>query len=79
MSTVTLEGIAALLEHELRPINSRLTAIETVQAQHTSALVNISTDVKSLLDHKTLTDHRVERIEQWATEVGHKVGIKLNL
>ena len=79
MSNVTLEGIAALLKEELAPVNNRLDAIEQTQAQHTAALVEIASDVKTLLDHKTVTDHRLERIEHWAQEVGPKVGVRIEL
>ena len=29
-----------------------------------------------VIDHKTLTDHRLERIEHWAQEVGPEVGLE---
>ena len=79
MPNVTLEGIAALLKEEFAPVNARLDAIEHTQTQHTAALVEISTDVKTLLDHKIVTDHRLERLEHWGQEVGQKVGVKLEL
>lgn len=79
MSQVTLEGIAALLKEELDPIKNTLTEHTQILSQHTTALVGIAADVKSLLDHKTMTDHRLERIEHWGQEVGQKVGVKLEL
>ena len=53
--------------------------IITTQQQHTTALANIATDVNKLLDQKTVTEHRLERIEHWAQQVGQKVGLKLEL
>jgi hypothetical protein len=79
MSNVTIENIAALLKSELEPINTRLAAVEETLSGHTTALSNIAGDVKSLLDQKTITDHRLERLEHWAQIVGQKFGVKIKL
>lgn len=79
MSNVTLEAIAGLLAEELKPINTRLDAIELTLGRHTTMLDGIATDVKDLLDHKDVTNHRLERLEQWAEKAGTKIGLKLEL
>ena len=79
MSNVTIENIAALLKFELEPINTRLAAVEDTLSGHTTTLSNIAGDVKSLLDQKTVTDHRLERLEHWAQIVGQKFGVKIKL
>lgn len=79
MPEITIKAIEQLLDAKLEPINTRLGAIEETLGGHTTALANIATDVKNLLDHKTVTEHRLERIEHWAQQVGQKVGLKLEL
>jgi hypothetical protein len=79
MSNVTLEGIASLLKEELKPINARLESIEATQAKHTTNLANLATDVKKVLDEKTVSAKRFDRLEQWAQLVCEKLGIRLEL
>jgi len=79
MSKLTLESIAALLKEELGPIKQKLEEHSEILSQHSAALVELSSDVKSLLDQRTVTEHRVERLEHWGKEVGQKVGVKLEL
>jgi len=68
-----------LLDTKLEPINTKLAAVEETLSQHTAALDGLAKDVKTLLDEKTTTTHRIERIEKWAQPVGEKLGIKLEL
>ena len=79
MPDITLKAIEQLLDAKLEPINTRLGAIEETLSEHTSALDSLAKDVKTLLDEKTVTAHRVERIEHWARVVGEKLGIKLEI
>ena len=86
MSNVTMEGIAALLKEELEPINTRLAAIEETLSehtetlsQHTAALDLLLRERKNKSDNETVSAHRFERLEQWAQQVGLKLGIKLPL
>jgi hypothetical protein len=83
---VTMESLEQLLDTKLEPINTKLAAVEETLSHHTSVLHShtsildaLSKDVKTLLDDKTVTAHRVERIEQWAQPVGEKLGVKLEL
>jgi hypothetical protein len=83
---VTMEKLELLFDVKLEPINTKLAAVEEILSQHTAlldghttALDGLAKDVKTLLDEKTTTAHRVERIEQWAQPVGEKLGIKLEL
>ena len=79
MSNVTLEGIANLLKEELKPINIKLAAIEETVNNHTTVLDGLAKDVKKLLDDKTVSAARFDRLEHWAQLVGQKLDIKLEL
>jgi predicted nucleic acid-binding Zn-ribbon protein len=95
MSEITLQAIEQLLDAKLKPIksvmaslatseeitqiNTKLEAVQTTQAKHTTDLANLATDVKKLLDEKTVINNRVERLEHWAKPVGEKIGVKLGL
>jgi hypothetical protein len=93
MPEITIKAIEQLLDAKLEPIITKLDAVEetlsdhtTVLHGHTSTLNNhtsildaLSKDVKTLLDDKTVTAHRIERIEHWAQMVGEKLGIKLEI
>jgi response regulator RpfG family c-di-GMP phosphodiesterase len=76
---VTMEKLERLFDAKLEPINTKLAAVEETLSQHTAALDGLARDVKTVLDEKTTTAHRVERIEQWTQPVGEKLGIKLEL
>ena len=79
MSEVTLEAISLLLANELQPVRSDLAEIKDTLAAQTTALSELATDVKTLLDEKTVTAARLDRLEHWATQVSEKLGIKLEL
>jgi hypothetical protein len=79
MSKLTLEAVAGLLTEELRPINTRLNAIEETLGKHTTMLDGLATDVKTVLERQTITDHRLERLEHWAEDAGTKIGVILEL
>jgi hypothetical protein len=79
MSNITLGAIAELLKTELKPINETLAQHTELLNKHTTMLDGLATDVKTLLDEKTITVHRFERLEHWAQQVGQELGIKLEL
>ena len=83
MSEITIEAIAktvgAIVKQELEPVNFKLATIEDTVSKHTTQLDGIAKDVKTLMDHKTVTDHLFERPEKWGVKVGEKVDMKLEL
>jgi hypothetical protein len=79
MSNVTLEGIANLLAVELKPIKATLAEHTKILNTHTAALDGLAKDVKILLDDKTVSAARFDRLEHWAQLVGQKLDIKLEL
>ena len=86
MLQITLEQIAGLFQAELDPIKTeiasikvQLDAVQEMQAQHTGALAQLSTDLKSVIDQKTVGDYRLERLEHWAKSVSNKVGVTIDL
>jgi septal ring factor EnvC (AmiA/AmiB activator) len=86
MPNITLENIAELLRDELKPINTRLTTIEETLAQHTKtldihtkALDTLLSKKKTKEEEKIISADRFDRLEQWASLVGKKLGIKLEL
>lgn len=79
MSQITMEAIEKLLDTKLEPINIKLAAIEETVSSHTAALANLACDVKKVLDEKTISANRFDRLEHWGQKVGEKVGIKLEL
>ena len=64
---------------ELQSINKTLAQHTQLLNRHTTLLDSLGTDVKTLLDEKTITVHRFDRLEHWAQQVGKKLGIKLEL
>ena len=83
MSNVTLEGIAALLKVELKPIRETLvehTKILTehtkILSMHTAALDQLLTEKKNRDESKTVGDGRLEYLEKWAKQVSQKFGIE---
>ena len=86
MSNITLENIAELLREELKPVNTRLSTIEQTLAQHTKTLDVHTKALDTLLskkkdkdEEKTVSVERFDNLEHWATLVGKKLGIKLEL
>ena len=59
-------------------LDKKLEPILKTQAQHTGQLVELASDVKRLLDNKTVTSHRLERLEHWAEKAGQRIGVKID-
>ena len=80
MPEITLKAIEQLLDAKLdEKLDAKLAPIQKTLNQHTTMLDGLAKDVKTLLDEKTITVHRFERLEHWAQQVGQKLGIKLDL
>lgn len=79
MSDITLQNIAELLKHELSPINKRLSSIEKTLEVHTRALDTLLKARKEYQEEKSVSIERFKRLENWAEQVGQKLGIKLEL
>jgi len=82
MSEITLGGIAEVIREELKPVNRRLDSVESRLASvesSVSLLDGIAKDVKTLLDEKSISAARFDRLEKWARMVGEKIGVKLEL
>jgi len=73
-------GMAKLAtSDELAEIKTDIIAIKETLGLHTTALAGLATDVKTLLDEKTIAAARLERLEKWAQQAGEKIGVKLDL
>ncbi len=80
MPEVTLKAIEDLLDLKLdEKLDAKLAPIQQSQRDHTTALDNIAKDVKLLLDEKTISAARIDRLEKWAHEAGEKIGVQLDL
>ena len=78
MPNITLEGISNLLKEELKPINEKLAEHSTILNQHTNQLHAIAKDVKNLLDEKTVTVARFDRVEKAVKDLAIKAGLRLD-
>ena len=74
------EAIEQLLDLKLdEKFDEKLKPIQKTLDQHTETLAGLATDFKTLLNEKTVSAERFERLERWAEQVGEKLGIKLEL
>ncbi len=76
MNTITLQAIEELLDHKL---DERLAPIEEVLRQHTAILEKIVTPMSDAEKARAIYDWRMQRLEKWAIDVGHKVHIPLEV
>lgn len=84
MSEITSKAIEQLLDlklvekfdQKLEPINTKLPQLEETLSGHTTALANLATDVKKVLDEKTVTAQRLDQIEEWVRQASQKLGIE---
>ncbi len=77
MPELTLDAIEHLLDVKLdEKLDAKLAPIHNTLNQHTAALAAVATDVKTVLNEKTVS---AERLERWAERAGEKLGIKLEL
>jgi cob(I)alamin adenosyltransferase len=80
MSEITLEAIEQLLDVKLdEKFDAKLAPIQKTLDDHTAALASLATDVKTLLQEKTVSAERFERLEHWAQQVGERLGTKLEI
>ena len=83
MSEITIEKIAKTVEtvvkQELEPIKVTLKEHTETLNKHTSQLDGLAKDVKTLLDHKTVSDYRLDSLEEWGVKTSDKTGVRLHL
>ena len=80
MSEVTLKVIEDLLGLKLEEkLDTKLAPIQATLNKHSTMLDSLAKDVKILLNDKTITAHRLGRLEQWGQKVGEKTEITLEL
>jgi hypothetical protein len=72
-----IKGLAT--QQSVDDLASRVTTIEKTLSQHTSALEKLLTKKKTKDDENTVSAERFKRIEDWAVQVGQKLGIKLEV
>jgi hypothetical protein len=82
MSTVTLEGIAALLqqefEHHLDPIKKDVAAMKETLDSHTATLDAIAKNTQNWEVEKAALTGRMNRHEEVIKRLAIKVGLKLD-
>jgi DNA repair ATPase RecN len=71
--------LAVNTSEDVKDIKARLASIEETVRSHSTQLDGIAKDVKTLLEEKTISSARLERLEHWAQQVGEKVGVRLDL
>ena len=71
--------LVANLVEDFHEVPETLKAIQQTLNSHTTMLDSLATDVKKVLDEKTISAARFDRLEKWAQQVGEKVGVKLEL
>jgi hypothetical protein len=64
---------------DVKDVKMRLTNLENTVNSHTATLDGLAKDVKRVLDEKTVSAARFDRLEKWAQLVGQKLDIKLEL
>jgi hypothetical protein len=77
MANVTLEAIEQLLDSKLdEKFDAKLKPIKQTLDGHTGSLADLATDVKKVLDEKTVAAERLDYLEQWAKQASQKLGIE---
>ena len=71
--------LAINTSEDVKDIKTRLDGVEEAVRNHSTQLDSIAKDVKTLLEEKTISAARLERLEKWAQQVGEKVGVRLDL
>ena len=71
--------LVANLVEDFHEVPATLKAIQQTLSSHTTLLDGLATDVKKVLDEKTLAAARFDRLEKWAQLAGEKIGVKLEL
>ena len=82
MTQITLEAIENLLDVKLeekleQKLEQKLQPIRQTLGEHSVMLDLIARSVKNLEEGLSVTNSRVDRLENWAGKVGNKVKIKL--
>lgn len=73
----SIKGLAT--QESVNELAGKLATVETTLASHTTSLDGLAKGVKKVLDEKTISVARFDRLEHWAQLVGAKLGIKLEL
>ena len=79
-SMASKNDLAALATgDEIAEIETETSAIKDILAQHSTALAGLATDLRTLIDEKSVSAVRLDRLEKWAAQVGQQLGIRLEL
>ena len=80
MSDVTLKAIEDLMDNVLdKKLDEKLAPIKATLKSHTESLEVLMSEKKNKEDGQNVTDHRLDRLENWGKKVGSTVGVNLEL
>lgn len=80
MSEVTLKAIEELMDNMLdKKLDEKLEPIQLTLNSHTKSLETLVSERNIKDENKLVSEHRLDRLEEWGKQVGDKVRIQLDL
>ncbi len=80
MSEVTLKAIEELMDNMLdKKFDEKLRPIQLTLNSHTKSLETLISERNIKDENKLVSEHRLDRLEEWEKQVGDKVQIQLDL
>lgn len=78
MSDINFQPIFDYIDETNRGLEQRLIdKIESELRDVKTAVANLSSQVKNYHEEMMVANHRLERLEKWAEQVGQKVGVPI--
>lgn len=80
MPEFDLKAFEELLDVKLdQKFDQKLEPIKKILDSHTNSLDMLLTNRKTAEDEKIVSAARIDRLESWAKEAGHKLGLNIDL
>lgn len=77
MSDTNFQPIFDYIDQAISPLKDDIATIKVDLADVKTSVANLSAQVKKYHEEMLVSGHRIDRLEEWATQVGNKVGVPI--
>lgn len=77
MSDINFQPIFDYIDQAITPLREDIAALQSDMTDLKGSVANLSAQVKKYHEEMLVSGHRIDRLEEWAKQVGSKVGVPI--
>lgn len=77
MDQINFQPIFSYIDDSLNPLKADIAQVKSDMADVKTAVANLSHQVQKYHEEMLVSGHRLDRLEEWAVQVGQKVGVPI--